>query len=320
MLFLSADLVKARKLHGKLEFQGLPISVENRAGSRRYWYDPNTDEHGSTKMKYPYGYVRGTLGVDGDAVDVFVGPDKSAKNVYIITQMRGPGFKEVDEQKVMLGFNSAAEAKKVYLEHYNDSRFFGSMKEFTMDEFKEKLISHKGKLIKHLFLASPSANIQAMEKAIATFDALREATAEKDKDMTKKSCEHQKDVTCEKCNGTHSTTDILKGLTSRMLSLTKRHNERPVVEVPSAEPEFITQEIQLFGPQVAQALHVDRPFEPPHVPVVSVVTPAQSASPLAPDFMVSCDGCGYTHKSLSTCPRCDYVASTNREATPIWRR
>ncbi len=314
MLFLSADLVKARKLHGKLEFQGLPISVENRAGSRRYWYDPNADEHGSTKMKYPYGYVRGTLGMDGDAVDVFVGPHEDAEKVYVVTQMKRPGFKEVDEQKVMLGFKSAADAKKAYLEHYNDPKFFGSMKEFTMDEFKEKLTSHKGKLIKHLFLALPSANIQAVDKVFPEH-------VKKGNDMdTKKSCEHSKEVTCEKCNGTHSTSDILKGLTSRMLSLTKRHIERQPVEAPPAESEFTTEDIQLFGPQVAQALHVDRPFEPPHVPVVSVATPAQSASPLAPDFMVSCGGCGYTHKSLSTCPRCEQIAATNREATPIWRR
>lgn len=316
ILFISADLVKARKLHGKLEFQGLPISVENRAGSRRYWYDPNADEHGSTKMKYPYGYVRGTLGVDGDAVDVFVGPDESAEKVYVITQMKRPGFKEVDEQKVMLGFKSAKEAKKAYLEHYNDHRFFGSMKEFTMDEFKEKLTSHKGKLIKHLFLALPSANIQAVDKALSL--------VKKDDDMDskeiEKSCEHSKETTCEKCNGTHSTTDILKGLTSRMLSLTKRHIERQPVEAPPAEPEYTTEDVQLFGPQVAQALHVDRPWEPPHVPVVSVATPAQAASPLAPDFMVACGGCGYTHKSLSTCPRCAQIAASNREATPIWRR
>ncbi len=350
MLFLSADLVKARKLHGRLEFQGLPISVENRAGSRRYWYDPNADEHGSTKMKYPYGYVRGTLGMDGDAVDVFVGPHEDAEKVYVVTQMKRPGFKEVDEQKVMLGFKSAADAKKAYLEHYNDPKFFGSMKEFTMDEFKEKLTSHKGKLIKHLFLALPSANIQAVDKAFQSkaqqkfmyaaeergeipkktveefsdktkdFSKLPEHVKKGDDMDTKKSCEHSKEVTCEKCNGTHSTSDILKGLTSRMLSLTKRHIERQPVEAPPAESEFSTEDVQLFGPQVAQALHVDRPFEPPHVPVVSVATPAQSASPLAPDFMVSCGGCGYTHKSLSTCPRCEQIAATNREATPIWRR
>lgn len=308
-LFLTTDVVKAWKLQGSLEFQGLPIAVENKAGSSRHWKDPNSGESGSTKMKYPYGYVKGTLGTDGDEVDGFVGPNKASEQVFVVTTMKKPGFKEVDEQKVMLGFTSASDAKKAYLQHYNDPRFFGSMKEFTMAEFKEKLTSHKGKLIKHLFLALPSANIPRMDKSM------------KELDMTtvEKSCEHSKEVTCEKCNGTHSTADILKGLTSRMLSMTKRAVER-LAPPPPVDPEFKTEEVSLFGPQVAQALHVDRPFEPPSVPVVSVATPAQSASPLSPDFMTSCGGCGYTHKSLSTCPRCDAIAATNREATPIWRR
>lgn len=308
-------LLKSHKLQGKLEFQGLPISIENKAGSSRHWYDPHADEHGTTKMKYPYGYVRGTLGVDGDEVDVFVGPDESSTKVFVVTQMKAPDFEDVDEQKVMLGFSSASSAKEAYLEHYTDSKFFGSMKELSVEQFKEKLKTHKGKLIKHLFLSLTSANIQQAD------------LSKKDKDMAdtniQKSCEHSKDATCEKCNGTHSTSDVLKGLTSRMLSVTKRHIERSAAVAEKQvvpDSDFQTQEVTLFGPQVAQAMHKDRPWEPPHVPKVSISTPAQAGSPMSPDFMSSCDGCGYTHKSLSTCPRCEYISSTNREATPIWRR
>ena len=312
-LFLATTMAKALKLPS-LEFQGFSIAVENKAGSSRHWKDENSGESGSTKMKYPYGYFRGTLGVDGDAVDVFVGPDESSEKVYVVTQMKKPGFDEVDEQKVMLGFSSAAAAKEAYLAHYNDSRFFGSMKEFTVLEFKDKLRSHKGKLIKHLYLSPSSATL---EKVVAVFEHVKKGN-DMDEKNVEKSCEHSKSVTCEKCNGTHSTMDILKGLTSRMLSMTKRAVERAAVKMQEApsQPEDIT----LFGPQVAQALHVDRPFEPPAVPVVSISTPAAAASPLAPDFMTSCVGCGYTHKSLSTCPRCEAVAATNREALPIWRR
>lgn len=309
-------IAKSRKLQGNIEFQGLSIAVENKAGSVRHWRDENSGESGSTKMKYPYGYVRGTLGLDGDAVDVFVGPDKTSDKVFIITQMKKPEFKDVDEQKVMLGFNSAEEAKKAYLAHFDDTKFFGSMKEFTVEAFKQRLASHKGKLIKHLYLSAYSATL---EKAISA-DPQAKKGYYMDDTKVEKSCEHNKSVTCEKCNGTQSATDILKGLTSRMLSMTKRALERQAKAEPLPEPEFATQEVALFGPQVAQAMHVDRPFEPPAAPVVSIPSPAQSASPLAPDFMATCGGCGYTHKSLSTCPRCDAVAATNREATPIWRR
>lgn len=135
------------KLAYRTAFQDLPISVENRAGSNRHWYDPEADEHGTTKQLYPYGYVRGTMGLDGDEVDVYIGPDKKSDKVFVVTQMKRFEFKEVDEQKVMLGFSTPKAAKAAYLKHFDDSRFFGSMKEFTMDEFKKRL-EKKGKLIK----------------------------------------------------------------------------------------------------------------------------------------------------------------------------
>ena len=300
------DLEKARKLHGKLEFQDLPISVENRAGSRRYWYDPNSDEHGSTKMKYPYGYIRGTSGMDGDEVDVFVGPDTASTTVFVVTQMKRPEFTEVDEQKVMLGFTSAKEAKRAYLEHYNDPKFFGSMKEFTIDEFKQRLKTFKGKLIKHLYFTESSAK-------------LAKAVIDKDQDMeqTKKSCEHSKSITCEKCNNP-SATDLLKALTARMLSMSKIQQEHAAAV--KASREAAETPVEDSKPPVLHAN--DRPFEPPSTRIGVIPTPpvTETLTLLSPDFLTSCTGCGYTHKSLSNCPRCASVAAFDREALPIWRR
>jgi hypothetical protein len=136
------------KLAYKTTFCGLPVSVENEAGSTRHWYDPNAKEHGETEMVYPYGFVRGTLGLDGDEVDVYLGPDKKSDQVFVITQLKRFEFEEVDEQKVMLGFTEAEAAKTAYLQHFNSARFFGNMKELTMDEFKKELAKKKGKLIK----------------------------------------------------------------------------------------------------------------------------------------------------------------------------
>lgn len=233
-----------------------------------------------------------------------MGPHENGK-IFVITQLKAPNFKDVDEQKVMLGFQSAVEAKAAYLDHYNDKRFFGSLKELDLDDFKEKLTSRKGKLIKHLFLADSSATIQAMAKS-------------QEKSL---SCEHGADELCKNCGGEHvsnSATDILKGLTARMLSMmvkrTKAAEVRP--EVPEAEH----QPRELLGPEVARAIYVQRPFEQPTAPTVHVRTPIPTASPTAPDFMASCGSCGYTHKSLSDCPRCAQVHKSNVEAKPIWRR
>jgi hypothetical protein len=146
-----AFLIKARPLQGYMDFQCLPISVENRRGNVRQWYDPHEDREGATRMKVPYGYIRGTLGTDGDQVDVFVGPHRDATHAFIITQMKGPEFTEVDEQKVMLGFRTAEDAKRLYRDHYDDPRFFGSMQKMSMDEFKAKVMKtsdNGGELVK----------------------------------------------------------------------------------------------------------------------------------------------------------------------------
>ena len=54
----------------------------------------------------------------------------------------------VDEQKVMLGFDSEAEAVAAYLAHYNDCRFLGDVDRMPMDEFKRKVIGSSGEMIK----------------------------------------------------------------------------------------------------------------------------------------------------------------------------
>lgn len=280
-----STLSKGRKLQGRLDFQGLPISIENKAGSRRYWYDSNADEHGSTKMKYPYGYIRGTLGTDGDAVDVFIGPNEDSDKVFVITQLKRPEFTKIDEQKVMLGFNSAGDAKKAYLSHYNDPRFFGSLKELSLAEFKGKLKSAKGKLIKHLFFDLSSASIHASLLL---------------------------------SGGNHvanSTVEILKGISSRMLSAMnslRRDESAPVVD--SGEQVL---EVTMPVPPLAQT--VVRPFEEPVAPVSRIATPFDAVAPSA-YTVATCPGCGYVHKSMSVCHRCESVRQGNREATPIWRR
>ena len=167
-----------RGLHGRLEFQGLQVSIENRSGSIRVWYDPHTGGYGITRMKVPYGYIRMTEGMDGDHLDCFVGPLADAKNAYIIKQMKAPDFTEPDEEKVMLGFQTAEEAKKMYLAHYSDPRFFGGMTTKPMEEFKKKALATKdaprflGKAVAHLLgrVLMPSRQERRLAKSLTTAD------------------------------------------------------------------------------------------------------------------------------------------------------
>ena len=150
-----SDLRKARKLHNRIKFGGLDVSIENRKGSIRHWYDKATNTSGTTKMLYPYGYVRGSMGNDGDHVDVFIGPNENATHAFVIDQMRSPEFKEFDEQKVMLGFDDADKAKKAYLLHFDNEKFFGSMKVMPFAEFARKVLStsERKPLVKGLTLS-----------------------------------------------------------------------------------------------------------------------------------------------------------------------
>jgi hypothetical protein len=141
-LSCTIELYANRKLHYRTAFQGLPISIENRKGSIRRGTDKQWGPW-QTKMRVPYGYIRGTMGTDGDSVDVFIGNNPSARVAYVVHLAKQPDFKSFDEDKVLLGFDSAAQAKACFMQHYDDSRFFGGMEAIPMQEFKEKVLQTK---------------------------------------------------------------------------------------------------------------------------------------------------------------------------------
>lgn len=122
----------------RYEFAGLPIAVENPGGTIRQWNDGK--ESGATRMLCDYGFVEGFMSGDGEELDVYVGPDPEAKDVYIVHQLRAPDFRAHDEDKVMLGFISADAARSCYLAHRNDGdRAFGSMTTMPLERFRAKL-------------------------------------------------------------------------------------------------------------------------------------------------------------------------------------
>ncbi|MFT8945960.1 MAG: hypothetical protein ABF876_05185 [Acetobacter aceti] len=126
----------------KFDFQGLPISIENECGSVR----EGRSEDGKawqTSMQCHYGYIRGTVGADGDHFDVFIGPDAKSSRVWVIQTMSPPDFRKKDEEKAMLGFNSEKEARDTYLAHYDDTRFLGSIREMSIDTFRRQVLATK---------------------------------------------------------------------------------------------------------------------------------------------------------------------------------
>jgi len=133
------------KLDDRYTFQDIPISIEQSKGSSREWTDSD-GKTGKTKMQHDYGYVEETEGTDDDPVDVYIGDDEDAEWVYVVHQMTKPDFIEHDEDKCMLGFGCADEAKAAYLKHYDDEGFFGGMSQMPVDQFKQKLAEPGGKI------------------------------------------------------------------------------------------------------------------------------------------------------------------------------
>ena len=101
-------------MKGHISVRGMKIAIENPKGSRRYY----GEDGDYVVMNNHYGYFNVTKGKDGDAVDVFLGPDiEDFENVYCIDQNNKDG--EFDETKVMLGFKSKEQAKRAYLSNYS---------------------------------------------------------------------------------------------------------------------------------------------------------------------------------------------------------
>lgn len=137
-------LRKARPLQGSIDFNGLQISIETGRSRCREWKNPHDGSQGMSRMTLPYGYIKGTLGTDGDHVDCFVGQDREAPEVYVIHTLKAPDFTEYDEDKCVMGVRSPEEARRVFFASYNDPRFFGSMSVWPFEEFKEKVLTTKG--------------------------------------------------------------------------------------------------------------------------------------------------------------------------------
>ena len=107
---------------GYVSYQGVDIDIENRAGTFRR----GTSDEGvkwATRMHHHYGEVRGTVGADGDPVDVFVGPDAFAPYVWVV-QSKYPGSPDFDETKSMLGFVTKAAAVSAFRQAYDKRGFF----------------------------------------------------------------------------------------------------------------------------------------------------------------------------------------------------
>lgn len=128
---------------GHVRIDGYDITIEQPKGSVRRGTDADGKQWEQT-MNNTYGYIRGTEGVDGDHIDIFLSDNPTEGNVYVVDQVNTDG--SFDEHKVMYGFQSAEDARAAYLSNYEEGwQGLGTITEVSKDEFKKWVNSSKRK-------------------------------------------------------------------------------------------------------------------------------------------------------------------------------
>lgn len=120
---------------GHLKLDGYDITIEQPKGSIRRGTDDNGKQW-EQEMHNTYGYIRGTEGVDGDHIDVFLSDDPTSGDVFVVDQVDQMGI--FDEHKVMYGFPDIESAKAAYLSNYEEGwQGCGAITPVSKEEFKK---------------------------------------------------------------------------------------------------------------------------------------------------------------------------------------
>ena len=128
---------------GKVNLHGLIVTIENPKGSVRRKIGGDGKPWERT-LAWHYGYFNRTLGADGDHVDCFVGPNPNSEIAFVVDQVDKAGV--FDESKVMLGFDSLAEAKAGYLANYPKNwTGLDSITPVTIPQLRQWLAEHPHK-------------------------------------------------------------------------------------------------------------------------------------------------------------------------------
>jgi hypothetical protein len=124
---------------------GLHLTIETPKDRMRCGVGPDGTSW-SVRMPASYGYVKGTEGSDGDAVDVYVGPEAHRADklsVWIVDQIDADEL-TFDEHKAMLGFLEPHHARETYFGAFSDGRGkdrVGAVVRMTFPEFCQWLKS-----------------------------------------------------------------------------------------------------------------------------------------------------------------------------------
>lgn len=119
---------------------GVEVAIENPGGSIRHY---GNAPHEQVTMLHPYGFFVGVPGMDGDELDVFVGPFNATERPVVTVRIKKkPDFTVDDEDKVFIGFEDVAHVQRVFAEHFDAPQFWttGVLTVESWNEFKLRAI------------------------------------------------------------------------------------------------------------------------------------------------------------------------------------
>lgn len=145
-------VVPTEKLAGKVKRQKtimsppdshrIVVKIELEVGDMRRGVNKETGEPWEKEMFACYGYIPKTVGDDGETVDVYLKEQGFFAQIFVIHQKKKDGSH--DEDKCMIGFSNADEAKAMYVRHVPEW-CYGSMDTYSWSEFVEDYLHTRKK-------------------------------------------------------------------------------------------------------------------------------------------------------------------------------
>jgi strawberry notch-like protein/NTP hydrolase family protein/inorganic pyrophosphatase-like protein/ADP-ribosyltransferase-like protein len=132
------------------------ISIETAEGGTRLGPPDETGKPAwMSTLHATYGRIKGTKGADGEPLDIFIGKQPGAGEVYVVDQ-RDPETGKFDEHKTFAHFPDGLGAVNAYLKSYDTNAIdrIGGMRRFTPQEFQDWL---KGDTTKPLLMEGAGA-------------------------------------------------------------------------------------------------------------------------------------------------------------------
>jgi len=200
---------------GHINVDGYDITIENPKGSIRRGTDADGREW-QQEMHNTYGYIKGTEGVDGDHIDVFLSDNPASGKVWVIDQVN-PKTGEFDEHKVMYGFVDAMQATQAYLSNYEDGwKGLGSISGISREEFKKWVESshRKTKPFRDYVLAKSAEAKEKKEKKTAQPKEHKRIVSDDQMEELRKKL-------LEKFNNTNAGIDVERMLLGAMYAVGK---------------------------------------------------------------------------------------------------